>query len=158
MRIGFGYDTHRLKTGRRLIIGGVEVPYTKGLYGHSDADVLIHAIIDSLLGAACLGDIGMHFPPTEPAYKDISSIELLDRTAVLLGEKGYAVENIDSTVVCEAPKLKGHIPAMVEKMASTLGCDPSAINVKAKTDEGLGFRGRGEGISAYAVSLIKERK
>lgn len=158
MRIGFGYDAHRLSKGRRLILGGVEIPYEKGLLGHSDADVLLHAVIDALLGAASMGDIGMHFPPTDPAYKDISSVELLSRTARLLDKNGLKISNLDSTIVCEAPKLSGHIGHMVENISKTLKCDPNRVNIKAKTEEGLGFTGRGEGISAYASVLIEEKE
>ncbi len=156
MRTGFGYDVHRLTVGRKLILGGVEVPFPKGLLGHSDADVLLHAIIDALIGAAGLGDIGRHFPPTEDVYKDISSLELLLRTMALLKEKSFAVSNIDSTIVCESPKLSAHIPAMVRNISTVTGCKAERVNVKAKTEEGLGFTGSGEGVSAYAVVLLEE--
>lgn len=158
MRTGFGYDVHRLVEGRKLILGGVEVPFEKGLLGHSDADVLLHAVIDALIGAAGLGDIGKHFPPTDNAFKDISSIDLLGRTRTLIEEKGFTVSNIDSTIVCQAPKLLGHIPGMVKNIANVMGCDEAQVNVKAKTEEGLGFTGTGEGIKAYAVALILEKK
>lgn len=158
MRIGFGYDVHRLVEGRKLILGGVDVPHDKGLLGHSDADVLLHAIIDALIGAAALGDIGRHFPPSDNRYKDISSIELLKRTKELLDEKGFTIGNIDSTIVCEAPRLGVHIPGMVKNIAATLGCDETQVNVKAKTEEGLGFTGTGQGISAYSTALIEESK
>lgn len=158
MRTGFGYDVHRLVEGRKLILGGVEVPYEKGLLGHSDADVLLHAVIDALIGAAGLGDIGKHFPPTDIAYKNISSIELLNRTRALIEERGFIIGNIDSTIVCQAPKLLGHIPGMVKNIASVLGCDEHQVNVKAKTEEGLGFTGTGEGIKAYAVALIEKKR
>lgn len=158
MRTGFGYDVHKLVEGRKLILGGVEVPYEKGLLGHSDADVLLHAVIDALIGAAGLGDIGKHFPPTDNAYKDISSMDLLARTRALLEKSGYTVGNIDSTVVCQAPKLLGHIPGMVKNIAMVLGCREEQVNVKAKTEEGLGFTGSSEGIKAYAVALIVENR
>ncbi len=158
MRIGFGYDVHRLTAGRHLILGGVHVPYTKGLLGHSDADVLIHAVIDSLIGAASLGDIGKHFPPDDAAYKDISSIDLLKRAAELLKEKGFRVSNIDSTIVCQSPRLSEHIPQMAKNISRTLGVEEGRVNVKAKTEEGLGFTGTGEGISAYAVALVEEKE
>lgn len=158
MRVGFGYDVHRLVEGRRLIMGGVDIPFEKGLLGHSDADVLLHAVIDALIGAACLGDIGRHFPPTDPAFKDISSIDLLRRTAALLSMSGYAVVNIDSTIVCQEPRLAAHIPGMVKNIAAGLSISESDVNVKAKTEEGLGFTGTGDGISAYAVALIEEKE
>lgn len=156
MRTGFGYDAHRLTEGRKLILGGVTVPFEKGLLGHSDADVLLHAIIDALMGAASMGDIGRHFPPSDPAYKDISSIELLSRTADLLKKGGFRISNIDSTIVCESPRLSPFIPDMVKNISGTLKLDPGSVNVKAKTEEGLGFTGNGEGIKAYAVALIEE--
>lgn len=158
MRTGFGYDVHRLVEGRKLILGGVEVPFEKGLLGHSDADVLLHAVIDALIGAAGLGDIGKHFPPTDNAFKDISSMDLLARTRALIEEKGYAVSNIDSTIVCQAPKLLGHIPGMAKNIEEALGLPPGIVNVKAKTEEGLGFTGTGEGIKAYAIALITEKE
>lgn len=155
MRIGFGYDVHRLVEGRRLVLGGVEVPFKKGLDGHSDADVLLHAVIDALIGAAGLGDIGKHFPPTDQAWKGASSLDLLARASSLIKENGYAIGNIDSTIVCEAPKLLGHIPGMVANISRVLGCGEERVNVKAKTEEGLGFTGSGDGISAYAVALLE---
>ncbi|MEK6791668.1 MAG: 2-C-methyl-D-erythritol 2,4-cyclodiphosphate synthase [Deltaproteobacteria bacterium] len=155
MRIGYGYDVHRLVHGRPLILGGVVVPYTKGLDGHSDADVLVHAVIDALLGAAALGDIGTHFPPSDVAYKDISSLKLLDLTVRLLKDKGYAASNIDSTIVCQSPRLLEHIPAMVRNIASAVDCAVDCVSVKAKTEEELGFTGAGEGISSHAVALIQ---
>lgn len=158
MRTGFGYDVHRLVEGRKLILGGVDVPYEKGLLGHSDADVLLHAVIDALIGAAGLGDIGKHFPPTDNAFKDISSIDLLGRTRALIEEKGFTIGNIDSTIVCQAPKLLSHIPGMARNIAKVLGCDEAQVNVKAKTEEGLGFTGTGEGIKAYAVALLMEKR
>lgn len=154
MRIGFGYDVHRLVEGRRLILGGVEVPFHKGLHGHSDADCLIHAICDALLGAMAEGDIGRHFPDTDPAYKGISSLALLSDVSTLLKNKGYTVVNIDSTVIAQEPYLAEYIPEMVENIARTLNCNINKVNVKATTTEGLGFTGTGEGISAYAVAII----
>lgn len=156
MRIGFGYDVHRFASDRPLVLGGLTVPFREGLRGHSDADVLLHAIIDALLGAASLGDIGMHFPPDDPAYKDISSITLLAQTAAALKEKGYTLSNMDTTIVCEAPRLRDHIPVMRSNIATTLHCSEDLINIKATTEEGLGFTGRGEGIAAYAVAIIRE--
>lgn len=155
MRVGFGYDAHRLVEGRKLILGGVLVPFQKGLLGHSDADVLLHAIIDALIGAAGLGDIGAHFPPSDESYKGISSLELLTKTGELVREAGFIVGNIDSTIVCEAPRLSSHIPGMVERIASKLNCGAGRVNIKAKTEEGLGFTGSGEGIAAYAVALLE---
>ena len=154
MRVGFGYDVHRLTEGRPLILGGVTVPNKLGLLGHSDADVLIHAVIDALLGAAALGDIGAHYPPTEAAYKDISSVILLERTAKTLKDSGYALSNIDATIVCESPKLSPYIPTMVDHLAKALRVGQGHINIKATTTEGLGFTGISEGIAAYAVALI----
>ncbi len=156
MRIGHGYDVHALTEGRLLIMGGVEIPYKKGLLGHSDADVLTHAVCDALLGAAALGDIGKHFPDSDPAYKGISSIKLLAHVGSLLKEHGYTVVNIDSTVIAQAPKLAPYINVMRENMAKALSVDVSAISVKATTEEHLGFTGRGEGISAHAVCLIEK--
>lgn len=153
-RVGCGYDAHRLVEGRPLVLGGVVIPHGKGLLGHSDADVLVHAIIDALIGAAALGDIGRHFPPTDKAYKDISSIVLLGRVAGLLTDKGYTTVNIDSTVVCESPRLSSHIPDMIKNISGALGIDAGRVNVKAKTEEGMGFTGSGEGMSAHAVALI----
>lgn len=157
MRVGFGYDVHRLVEGRKLIMGGVEIPFEKGLLGHSDADVLLHAVIDALIGAACLGDIGRHFSPSDAAFKDISSIDLLRRTAVLLDKSGYVIVNMDSTIVCQEPRLAVHIPGMVKNIAAALSISVSDVNVKAKTEEGLGFTGTGDGISAYAVALIEKK-
>jgi len=154
MRVGTGYDVHRLVEGRKLIIGGVDIPHEKGLLGHSDADVLLHAICDALLGAAGLGDIGKHFPDTAVQYKGISSLMLLAEVCGLLGQKGYRVNNIDATIVAERPKMAGHVPTMVANIASALQVEPSAVNVKATTTEGLGFAGRGEGIAAYAACTI----
>ena len=154
MRIGQGYDVHRLTEGRKLILGGVEIPYEKGLLGHSDADVLIHAVMDALLGAAALGDIGQHFPDTDPAYKGISSIELLGKVGALLEEKGYVIENIDATIIAQRPKLASYRPQMEENIAEALHLDPSRVSVKATTEEGLGFTGSGEGIASQAITLL----
>ena len=156
MRIGTGYDVHRLVAGRKLMIGGVDIPFEKGLLGHSDADVLLHAICDALLGAAGLGDIGRHFPDSAPKYKGISSLMLLEEVRRLLAEAGFQVSNIDATIVAEMPKMATHIPAMVANIAAAVKADRSAINVKATTTEGLGFAGRGEGMAAYAVSVIRK--
>lgn len=157
MRIGFGYDVHKFVDGRKLILGGVEVPFEEGLLGHSDADVLLHAVIDALLGAAGLGDIGRHFPDTDPSYKGISSVELLKRVLALLTEKGFKIINIDSTIVAQKPRLAGFIPIMQENIAKALGLETGQVNIKAKTEEGLGFTGSLEGIKAYAVALIQVR-
>lgn len=154
MKIGYGYDAHKLVEGRALILGGVKVPFEKGLLGHSDADVLLHAIIDALIGALGEGDIGRHFPPNDPGYKDISSVKLLGSINGLLSSKGYSVSNIDSTVVAQAPKLAPFIDQMRSGIAKTLGISVDRINVKAKTEEGLGFTGEGRGMSAHAVCLI----
>ena len=154
MRIGMGYDVHRLQEGCKLIMGGVEIPYEKGLLGHSDADVLVHAVMDALLGAAALGDIGKHFPDTDPAYKGISSILLLQKVGELLEEHCFLIENIDATIIAQAPKMRPHIDQMRQNMAAALKIDVSQINVKATTEEGLGFTGAGEGISAQAICLL----
>jgi 2-C-methyl-D-erythritol 2,4-cyclodiphosphate synthase len=156
IRIGHGFDVHPLVTGRKCIIGGVDIPYDKGLDGHSDADVLLHAICDALLGAAALGDIGKHFPNTDPRFKGIDSRELLRHVAALLKEKGYGVVNVDATVIAEAPKLAPHITLMCANIAEDIGLAGDCINVKATTSERLGFTGRGEGIAAEAVCLIHE--
>jgi 2-C-methyl-D-erythritol 2,4-cyclodiphosphate synthase len=156
MRIGTGYDVHRFAADRKLILGGVHIPAEAGLLGHSDADVLIHAICDALLGAAGLGDIGRHFPDTAPKYKGISSLLLLEEVFRLLAEGGFHVNNIDATIVAERPKMAPHITAMVANIAAAVGTDRSAVNVKATTTEGLGFTGRGEGIAAYAVCTIRK--
>ncbi len=153
-RIGFGYDVHRLALGRKLILGGVELPSEKGLLGHSDADVLLHAIMDAILGALALGDIGKHFPDTETRYKDISSLSLLDEVFRKMDALNYTVGNIDCTVVLERPKIKDFIPEMQGKIASALHTDISRISIKATTSEGLGFAGSGEGAVAYAVALV----
>ncbi len=156
MRIGHGYDVHRLVEGRALILGGVAVPYEKGLLGHSDADVLTHALMDALLGAAALGDIGKHFPDTDPAYKGADSLDLLRHVAALLREKGYTLGNADITLIAQRPKVGPFVPQMVENLAKTIGCDQSRINVKATTEEHLGFTGAGEGMACHAVCLLNE--
>ena len=154
MRIGQGYDVHRLVEGRKLIIGGVDIPYEKGLLGHSDADVLLHAVMDALLGAAALGDIGQHFPDSDEKYKGISSIALLKEVGKILQENGYMIENIDSTVIAQRPKLLPYRPQMAENIAAALGIEKEQVSVKATTEEGLGFTGTGEGISAQAIALL----
>lgn len=157
MRIGQGYDVHRLVAERPLMLGGIEIPYEKGLLGHSDADVLLHAISDALLGAAALGDIGAHFPDSDPAYRGADSAELLRAVGDLIRAAGYEIGNIDSTVVCQAPKLAPHIPAMRARIAEVLALPVGAVSVKASTEEHMGFTGRGEGIAAHAVCLLTER-
>lgn len=154
MRVGMGYDVHKLVEGRKLILGGVTIPYEKGLLGHSDADVLLHAIMDALLGAAALGDIGKHFPDTSDEFKGISSLELLKRVAELLEEKLYVIENIDATIIAQKPKMASHIPQMVENIAKTLNISTDRVNVKATTEEGLGFTGEGLGISSQAICSL----
>lgn len=154
MRVGMGYDVHRLVENRELIIGGVSIPYEKGLLGHSDADVLLHAIMDALLGAAALGDIGKHFPDTDPAYEGISSLALLERVGQLLAEKGFLIENIDATIIAQAPKMRPYIDIMRENIARVLEVDTDHINVKATTEEGLGFTGTGQGISSQAICML----
>ena len=154
MRIGHGYDVHRLVEGRKLIIGGVEISYDKGLLGHSDADVLLHAISDALLGAAALGDIGKHFPDSDEKYKGADSLVLLCEVAKILNENGYSVGNVDATVIAQKPKLASYVLKMRENIASALGIDVGNVSVKATTEEGLGFTGNGEGIAAHAVCLI----
>jgi 2-C-methyl-D-erythritol 2,4-cyclodiphosphate synthase len=151
-----GYDVHRLTEGRDLILGGVKIPYEKGLLGHSDADVLIHAVMDALLGAAALGDIGRHFPDTDPMYKGISSIRLLEHVGRLLEEERYLVENIDATIIAQRPKMLPHIESMRKNIAETLGISVDQVNIKATTEEGLGFTGTGEGISSQAVCLLEK--
>lgn len=155
MRIGTGYDVHKLVENRKLIIGGVTIPYEKGLMGHSDADVLLHAIMDALLGAAALGDIGRHFPDTDEAYKDVSSIELLKKVKEALEEKLYLIENIDATIIAQRPKMASYIPQMIKNIADTLEITEDQVNVKASTEEGLGFTGEGLGIAANAVCLLE---
>ena len=156
MRVGMGYDVHRLTAGRKLIMGGVEIPYGKGLLGHSDADVLVHAVMDALLGAAALGDIGKHFPDTDPEYEGVSSIRLLEHVGRLLDEKGYVIENIDATVVAQRPKMRPYIEQMRENIATALRIETDQVNVKATTEEGLGFTGTGEGISSQAVCAVEK--
>ncbi len=155
MRIGMGYDVHRLTEGRDLILGGVKIPYEKGLLGHSDADVLIHAVMDALLGAAALGDIGKHFPDTDPAYEGASSMKLLEHVGKLLEERLYVVENIDATIIAQKPKMAPHIEEMRRNIAAALHLELDQVNVKATTEEGLGFTGTGEGISAQAVACLE---
>ena len=154
MRVGLGYDAHRLVSGRPLILGGVEIPHALGLLGHSDADVLTHAIGDALLGAVGAGDLGTHFPDNDPAFKDISSLILLKRIMEIVRDRGFAPQNVDATIVAQAPRLAPHIPAMQANLAPILGLAPSEVNVKATTTELMGFTGRGEGIAAYAVVLV----
>lgn len=156
IRAGHGYDVHRLTENRDLILGGVKIPHDKGLLGHSDADVLVHAVMDALLGAAALGDIGKHFPDTDDAYKGADSIELLKKVSLLIREHGYTVGNIDSTVIAQAPKLAPYIETMRKNIADAAGCDISAVNVKATTEEHLGFTGEKLGISAHAVCIITD--
>lgn len=154
MKIGMGYDVHKLVENRDLILGGVKIPYELGLLGHSDADVLLHAIMDSLLGAAALGDIGKHFPDTDDRFKGISSIKLLTEVGKLISEKGYKIENIDATIIAQKPKMAPHIPLMRENIASALNIELDKINVKATTEEGLGFTGEGKGISSQSICLL----
>jgi 2-C-methyl-D-erythritol 2,4-cyclodiphosphate synthase len=154
IRVGQGFDTHALVAGRRLIIGGVEIAHDKGLLGHSDGDVLLHAICDALLGAAGLGDIGQHFPDSDPAYQGADSSELLREVGERVCAVGYAIGNVDATIIAQAPRMGPHIPAMVERIAGALGIEPGRVNVKAKTTERLGFTGRGEGIAAEAIALL----
>ena len=156
LRIGHGYDVHRLVEGRRLILGGVDIPWERGLLGHSDADVLVHAIMDALTGAAQLGDIGKLFPDTDPAYAGISSIKLLREVGRLLGEKGFEVVNIDATLLAQAPKVGPYRPQMAANVAEALGIDPEQVNIKATTEEGLGFTGDGSGMAAHAVVLLEK--
>ena len=154
MRVGIGYDVHRLAEGRDLIIGGVKIPYEKGLLGHSDADVLLHAIMDALLGAAAMGDIGKHFPDTDVRYKGASSLKLLEHVGRLLEDENYQIVNIDATIIAQRPKMAPHIPQMIRNVAETLRIDEGQINIKATTEEGLGFTGRGEGISSQAICSL----
>ena len=158
MRIGHGYDVHRLVEGRKLILGGVEVPHTLGLLGHSDADVLTHAVMDALLGAAALGDIGRHFPDTDPAYAGADSLKLLDRVVELLEEKGYQVGNVDATILAQKPKLAPYIEKMRDNLAARMKVEPDQVNVKATTEEKLGFTGAEEGIAAHAVALLSLKR
>ena len=157
LRVGIGYDVHALTAGRRLVLGGVEVPFELGLNCWSDADVLTHAVMDALLGAAALGDIGRHFPPGDPQYKDISSLTLLAKVKELLAEKGWQVNNLDATIIAERPRLSDYINDMREKLCQTLGIDMERVSVKASTSDGLCFTGRGEGIAALAVAALKEK-
>lgn len=157
MRIGHGYDVHRLVEGRKLILGGVEVPHTLGLLGHSDADVLTHAVMDALLGAAALGDIGLHFPDTDPAYKGADSLILLDHVMALLDQAGWKVGNVDATILAQKPKLAPHIPQMRDNLARHMGVAPEQVNVKATTEEKLGFTGAEQGIAAHAVCLLEQK-
>ena len=156
VRIGHGYDVHRLVEGRQLILGGVDIPWERGLLGHSDADVLTHAVMDALLGAAGLGDIGRHFPDTDPAYTGADSLRLLAHVTALLRERGFTVGNVDATVLAQQPKLAPYIPQMRDNLARAIGADPEQVNVKATTEEGLGFTGSGEGMAAHAVALIEK--
>ncbi len=156
IRVGLGYDVHKLVEGRRLILGGVDIPYEKGLLGHSDADVLLHAITDALFGAAGLGDIGSHFPDTDPRYKGADSLKLLEACGRELREQGWTIGNIDAVVVAQRPKLLPHVPQMKENIARALAIDPGQISVKGKTEEGLGFTGAGEGMAVHAVALIEK--
>lgn len=158
MRIGQGYDVHKLVEGRDLILGGVTVPYEKGLLGHSDADVLVHAVMDALLGAAALGDIGQHFPDTDPKYKGISSIALLKEVGALLEKEGYIIENIDATIIAQRPKLAAYRPQMAKNIAEALHLEVNQVSVKATTEEGLGFTGSGEGISSQAITLLSHMR
>lgn len=155
MRIGHGYDVHRLVAGRDLILGGVQIPHRMGLDGHSDADVLTHAVMDALLGAAALGDIGQHFPDTDPAYLGISSLKLLTRVWALITERGYRLGNLDVTILAQKPKLAPYLPQMKEKLCALLGAEPDRVNIKATTEEHLGFTGREEGIACHAVCLLE---
>ncbi len=155
MRVGMGYDVHKLTAGRKLILGGVEIPYEKGLLGHSDADVLVHAVMDSLLGAAALGDIGKHFPDTDPAYKGISSIHLLEHVGNLIDETGYVIENIDATIIAQKPKMRSYIDQMRVNIAGALNIETDQVNIKATTEEGLGFTGSGAGISSQAICAVE---
>lgn len=158
MRIGHGYDVHRLTEGRRLVLGGVDIPYERGLLGHSDADVLVHAIADALLGAAALGDIGTHFPDTDPAYENADSLVLLSQVCALLLQSGYSIQNIDATVIAQEPKLKPYIPEMISCLSVACGIEPEKISIKATTEEHLGFTGTGEGMAAHAVCLIEKER
>ena len=156
MRIGHGYDVHRLTAGRKLILGGVDIPYERGLDGHSDADVLVHAVMDALLGAAALGDIGLLFPDSDPAYKGADSLKLLHEVAARIHDAGYMACNVDATIIAQAPKLRPYIDAMVSNIASAMDVDPGCVNVKATTEEWLGFTGAGEGIAAHAIALLEQ--
>jgi 2-C-methyl-D-erythritol 2,4-cyclodiphosphate synthase len=157
MRIGFGYDSHRLVVGRRFILGGVEIPHELGLQGHSDADVLVHALCDAMLGAMAAGDIGRHFPDTDPAYRDISSLQLLEKVRMIVENQGYLVHNVDTTVILEKPKIADYTDEMSVNIAKTLDMSTEKISIKAKTNEGMGFAGRQEGVVAYAVVTVRKR-
>ena len=157
MRIGIGYDVHKLVTGRKLVLGGVVIPFEKGLLGHSDADVLVHAVCDALLGAAAMGDIGLHFPDSDPTFKNISSIKLLAETNAMIRGNGFTIGNIDTVIFAEAPKISPYRKMMQEKLASTVEVDPDCINIKATTTEGLGSIGKGQGIGAMSVALLEKR-
>ena len=156
MRVGMGYDVHKLTENRDLILGGVNIPWEKGLLGHSDADVLIHAVMDALLGAAALGDIGKHFSDTDPAYKGISSVKLLTHVMELLRQNHFSVGNVDAVIIAQKPKMAPHIPQMRKNLAQAMGVEENRINIKATTEEGLGFTGRGEGIASQAICLLEE--
>ena len=156
VRVGHGYDVHRLVEGRPLVLGGVKIPFSKGLEGHSDADVLLHAVCDALLGSLALGDIGVHFPDSDPQFKDIKSLELLSKVSGMVKKKGYGIGNIDVTLVAEQPKIAGHIPEMRENIARTAAIEKDRVSIKATTTEGLGFTGKGEGIAAHAVVLVEK--
>ena len=158
IRIGHGYDVHKLVEGRKLILGGVDIPHETGLLGHSDADVVVHAVMDAMLGALALGDIGKHFPDTDPVYSGADSIMLLKRVTEIIAEKGYSIGNIDSTIICQAPKLAPHIDTMRTNIAEAIGCDISQVSVKATTEEKLGFTGAKEGISAHAVCVLLRKR
>lgn len=155
MRIGHGFDAHRLVEGRRLVLGGVVLPYERGALGHSDADALAHAVSDALLGAAALGDLGMHFPDTDARWKDADSMQLLAHCMSLIAQAGYRVENVDATIILERPKLAGHLAAMREKLAAVLGVEPGQVSVKAKTSEGMGYTGDGTGVAVHAVACLQ---
>ena len=156
MRVGIGFDVHPLTAGRRLVLGGVDVPFEKGLAGHSDGDVLTHAVVDALLGAVALGDIGTHFPSSDPRYRDARSLLLLERVAGMLRDKGWRIENVDATIIAERPRLTPFVEAMRKGLGAALGLPGDRISVKAKTTDGLGYTGRGEGIAAYAVALVEQ--
>jgi len=158
MRIGIGFDAHRFAEGRRLVIGGVQIPYPKGLEGHSDADVLLHAVCDAMLGALALGDIGQHFPDTDPAFKGIPSTELLRQVKAIVSERGYEAGNVDATIIAQAPRMAPHIEKMREIVAGILGCRADDVGVKATTTEGMGFCGRGEGIAAVAIACLHKKR
>lgn len=155
MRVGIGYDSHRFATGRRLVLAGIEIPHEVGLIGHSDADAAAHAVTDAILGAAALGDIGAHFPPTDPRWRDADSIVLLETAVRILGEHGFRVYNVDLTIICEAPRVLPYVPAMRERLAAALGIEVGSVSIKGKTNEGMGWIGRGEGIAAMAIAMVQ---